>query len=96
MAIEFSRAAEDDLFDIFLYGIETHGLQQAERYKRLLDRTFGLLSANPNLARERYEMSPPVRIHPVGTHVVVYITRGETVLVLRVRHARETWAEMPL
>ena len=43
MAIEFSRAAEDDLLEIFLCGIEEHGLAQAERYKSRLDRSFQTL-----------------------------------------------------
>jgi len=44
VAIEFSLAAEDDLLGIFLYGIEEHGLAQAERYKSRLERTFQAIS----------------------------------------------------
>jgi plasmid stabilization system protein ParE len=51
VAIEFSRAAEDDLSGIFLYGIGEHGLAQAERYKGQLDKTFQILSDNPKITR---------------------------------------------
>lgn len=98
MAIEFSRAAEDDLLGIFLYGVEEHGLAQAERYKSRLNRSFQTLSDNPKIARLRQEITPPVRVYPVQKHMVVYTIAedGETVLVLRVRHHRENWTEHPM
>lgn len=98
MAIEFSRAAEDDLLEIFFYGIEEHGLAQAERYKSRLDRSFQTLSDNPKIARLRLEIAPPVRVYPAQIHMIVYTIAedGETVFVLRVRHHRENWKEHPL
>ena len=42
------------------------------------------------MARERTEISPPVRIHPSGSHVIVYlIEEAENILIVRVRHGRE-------
>ena len=98
MAIEFSRAAEDDLLGIFLYGIEEHGLAQAERYKARLDQSFQTLSENPKIARLRLEITPPVRVYPTQKHMIVYTIagNGETVFVLRVRHHRENWKEHPI
>lgn len=95
MAIEFSRAAEDDLSGVFLYGIEEHGLAQAERYKAQLDKAFQVLSDNPKIARLREEITPPVRVYPAQKHIVVYtiLEDGQTVYVLRVRHHRENWSE---
>ena len=60
MAIEFSLAAEDDLLGIFLYGIQEHGLAQAERYKGQLEATFQTISDNPKITRLRREITPPV------------------------------------
>ena len=98
MAIEFSRAAEDDLLGIFLYGIKEYGLAQAERYKAGLDRSFQTLSDNPKIARLRLEITPPVRVYPARKHMIVYTIaeNGETVFVLRVRHHRENWKEHPI
>jgi len=98
VAIEFSLAAEDDLLEIFLYGIEAHGLAQAERYKGRLDKSFQTLSESPGIARLRQEITPPVRVYPVQKHLIVYTIQedGQTVFVLRVRHHRENWSEQPI
>ena len=43
-------------------------------------------------AHERSEIEPPVRIHPVGSHLVVYqVDAHGDVFVIRVRHAHEDW-----
>ncbi len=53
---------------------------------------MGVIAASPQIARERNELSPPARIHPCGSHVIVYVTEPDgDVLVVRVRHAREDW-----
>lgn len=98
MAIEFSRAAENDLLEILRYGIEVHGIAQAERYKAHLEQCFQSISDNPNITRLRHEITPPVRVFPVRKHMVIYTLRddGRTVFVLRVRHHRENWVEHPI
>lgn len=55
-----------------------------------------MLGQNPQMVRERSEISPPVRVYPCGSHVIVYILdhSGE-VLILRVRHGREDWQAEP-
>ena len=82
MAIEFSRAAEDDLLGIFLYGVEEHGLAQAELYKSRLNHSFQTLSDNSKIARLRQEITPPVLVYPAQKHMVVYTIAedGETFL----------------
>ncbi len=97
MAIRYSRAAEADLFEIYRYGLEHFGHHQAEAYRKTLDRTLRLIAANPFLARLRNEISPPVRLHRNGTHVIVYtIDENTDVLILRIRHGREDWLDDPL
>ena len=98
MAIEFSLAAESDLLEIFLYGIQEHGLAQAERYKGQLEKTFQTISDNPKITRLREEITPPVRVYPAQKHMIVYtiLEDGQTVYVLRVRHSRENWTEHPI
>ncbi|MCV6591747.1 MAG: type II toxin-antitoxin system RelE/ParE family toxin [Silicimonas sp.] len=98
MPIEFSRAAEADLLEIFLRGLEEYGPVQADRYRAQLEAAFQALSGTPELARLRQEITPPVRVHPVQSHVIVYAIKddGRSVFVLRVRHHRENWGEHPL
>lgn len=96
MTYRLTRKAEEDLVSIYVEGVRSFGVSQAERYHGELERVFEMLAENPLLARERSELSPPVRIHPHGAHVIVYLPEGGGgVLIVRVRHAHEDWARGP-
>ena len=41
------------------------------------------------MARERGEFRPPVRIHPSGSHLVMYRTEGQGIDIIRVLHAHQ-------
>lgn len=87
-----SRKAEEDIVEIFLFGVTHFGLEEAERYHDRLARCFDFLAENPFVARERTEISPPVRIHPIGSHLIIYrIDDEDKVFIIRVRHAHEDW-----
>jgi toxin ParE1/3/4 len=54
---------------------------------------FDMIAANPRMARERPELSPPMRIHPFKAHLAVYrIEKDGGILIVRVRHGHEDWA----
>ncbi len=75
------------------FGMRSFGETQARRYHRDLFRTFALIAEFPQIARERTELSPPVRIHPHKAHLIVYIVHDkDDVLILRIRHGHEDWA----
>ncbi|MFM7333084.1 MAG: type II toxin-antitoxin system RelE/ParE family toxin [Tabrizicola sp.] len=82
-------AAEADLSDIWQQGATTWGLTQAERYADGLFAVFDLLAEFPELARDRAEFTPSVRIHPSGSHLVVYRWDGQKIEVIRVLHAHQ-------
>lgn len=92
MPYRLSRQAADDVVDIFLAESREFGLEQAERYHDLLEAAFVFLASNPFAARERTEITPPVRVHPVSAHLIVYtLTAAGNVCILRVRHGHEDW-----
>ncbi|MDX1456593.1 MAG: type II toxin-antitoxin system RelE/ParE family toxin [Marinobacter sp.] len=94
MAYYLSKDAETDIRNIFIEGAQTFGIQQAERYHDQLAEIFQFLSDNPRVAYERPELSPPVRIHPFQSHIVVYAIDGnEDVFIVRVRHGHENWVD---
>lgn len=96
MGYRLTRRAAADIRHIYSEGLRLFGAAQAARYHARLTRTFEMLADNPELARERAELSPPVRIHPCGAHIVVYrIEEDGGVLIIRVRHGREDWADAP-
>jgi toxin ParE1/3/4 len=87
-----SRKAEEDVISIFQTGIEQFGLSQTERYHEQLGQCFCFLAENPLAAHERFEIFPPVRIHPIGSHLVIYrVEENGTVFIIRVRHGHEDW-----
>lgn len=82
-------AAEADLVEIWTQGAATWGIDQAERYADGLFALFDLLAEFPEMAKEREEFTPPVRIHPSGSHLVIYRREGQGVEVIRILHAHQ-------
>lgn len=97
MSFRLTKAARDDLIHIYVESVRMFGVRQAEKYQDGLDRVFELLAYNPQLSRERSELTPPVRVHPCGSHMVVYqIEDTGGILIVRVRHALEDWMDNPI
>lgn len=89
--VQFRPRAVADLDDIWDYTIDAWSEAQATAYLTGLDAALGLLAEFPEMARERPEFSPPVRIHPYRQHLILYISDDETIDILRVVHARANW-----
>lgn len=87
--------AASDLDRIYRNGAAQFGFAQADAYVSELKRVLELLGTNPRMARLRKEIEPPVRIHPHRSHLIVYDIEGDTVLILRIRHANENWSDEP-
>ncbi len=84
-------SAIDDLEAIWLYTAAQWSVDQADQYVRQLTAGLNLLAERPEIARERLELSPLVRIHPVASHLVVYRIESDHLDIIRIRHAREDW-----
>lgn len=87
-----TNLAELDLVDIADYGFQKYGMDQALKYGAALEGGFKYLAENPETCRLREEFDPPVRIYPIGVHIVIYriIDRG-FIEITRIRHGREDW-----
>lgn len=82
--------AESDLSEIWQYTAQTWSIDQADSYLDQLVAAFDLISALPTAARERSEITPPVRIHIHQSHLIIY--RWHTyVAILRVLGGRQNW-----
>ncbi len=96
MAYILSVKAEEDILHILVESMRLFGLGQAEKYHLGMEQTFQFLAASPKAARERTEINPPVRIHPYGSHMIVYVIQPSgDAFILRVRHGREDWISAP-
>jgi len=80
-------AAEADLSEVWRYGAATSGVEQADRSADGLFAVFGLLSEFPEMAQERREFTPPVRIHPSGSHLIIYRREGQGIEIIRILQA---------
>lgn len=97
MGFRLSGAAEEDIVAIAEQGVRMFGPVQARRYHDELFALFDLIAANPWMARERFELSPPMRIHPFKAHLVVYrIEDQDNILIVRIRHGHEDWKDNSL
>ncbi len=91
MGYKLSARAEDDLAQLYADGLTLFGAVQANAYLDDLFSTLDFLACYPRAARMRSEITPPVRVHPYKSHLIIYEADGDEVLVLRVRHGRENW-----
>jgi toxin ParE1/3/4 len=94
MPYKLSAPATDDLLGIYIQGVLTFGQAQAENYYASLEKSFDFLTENPRSCAEREECKPPVRVHPHGSHIVVYRIEAFGVWIIRICHARENWMAM--
>ena len=87
-------AAQRDLEDIWDYTAAQWSAAQAETYLRGLQSVLDTIVAQPQIARERREFDPPVRLHPYQSHLIIYREAGEYLDVLRVVHRRRHWSAL--
>lgn len=93
MTYRLTREAEADIIEIAEFGIRSWGIRQAQTYHNGLFELFELIASTPEMARQRTELSPPVRVQRYRAHLVMYLIEDGGVLIVRVRHAREDWQE---
>jgi toxin ParE1/3/4 len=91
MSYKTTRQADQDIIDIYVHGAAEFGVDQAEHYHAGMVSVFKLLADNPQLARERPEFDPPVRLHPYQAHMIAYNVRDDGILIIRVLHGRLAW-----
>ena len=95
MTYRLTGKAAAGIRHIYSEGIRLFGEPQAARYHARLERASACLPTTRNCPRAA-ELSPPVRIHPCGAHLVVYRVEADGgILIVRVRHGREDWAGSP-
>jgi toxin ParE1/3/4 len=89
-----TRNAALDIDHIFEYGLLKFGRSRADRYIRELNSILTLISENPQIARVRHEITPPIRVHPFNAHVIVYTLKDTNVpLILGVKSSRSAWVD---
>jgi toxin ParE1/3/4 len=97
MAYKLSVKAEKDILNAYLESVRLFGAEQADKYYAGLERAFVFLSDTPHAARERLEITPPVRVHPYKSHMIIYLIDADgDVLILRIHHGHADWNDDPV
>jgi toxin ParE1/3/4 len=91
MAFRLSIAADQDVRDIHTFGALSFGERQADSYVKALIKGFEFIGANPKAGRERREISPPVRVHVVGSHLIIYLIEERGAHIVRIMHGHADW-----
>ena len=91
MTYRTTRRCDLDIIEIYGRGVAKFGVDQAERYHEGLIATFDLLANNPRIARERFELKPPVRLHAYRAHMIVYVIETDGILIVRILHGHQDW-----
>jgi toxin ParE1/3/4 len=88
---ELTPQALGDVDDTWRHTAGTCSVDQADIYIDGLANVFDLLVSAPEMAPERHEFTPPVRLHPHGPHPVIYIVREDVVVIVRVLGGGQSW-----
>jgi toxin ParE1/3/4 len=91
--LSYSTAAHEDLAELIHYGNVNFGFSQSNRYVERLRKVVDRICRSPEIARLRLELKRPVRIYPVGSHVIVYNIESDAVVIIRILHGRQDWQD---
>lgn len=94
MAWRTAELAALDMQWIAEAGIVNFGARHAHDYTNKLLDAFDLLSAHPDVARERHAALSIVRVMPCGSHNILFVVEDGDVLILRVLHGLQNWVDL--
>ena len=83
--VDISDEAEEDLLDIWLWGVDNHGQAQADDFIDEINQTFQKLVAMPYAATERPQLAEGIRSRPFRKKYTIFYKPIESgVLIVRV------------
>ena len=82
-------AAQNDLKDIYQYGLRQWGQAHCESYLTKVKDQIWLLTQQPLMGTERPELLPDTRSLPVESHTLFYRVTANRVEIIRVLHGRQ-------
>ncbi len=91
MAYSLGDSAEQDVRELFAYGMDMFGLRQANIYFDQLHEIFDKIDNAPLSGRLRKEFSNPIRAHQFRSHLIFYVLDNDDVKIIRILHSRTDW-----
>jgi toxin ParE1/3/4 len=83
MKYVLTRLAEEDLIEIYLFGLREFGPIQAEKYYSSLENTFGRIAENPTMFPLAYTIRQGYRCCVHQSHTI-YFTVSDEIKIVRI------------
>lgn len=80
---KLSTECEIDISEIYEYGIEKFGLNQAQEYLTGLHDLFQTLAKNTNIGRGASEFYPSLKRFLDKSHMIFYLHSGSDIFIVR-------------
>ncbi|MEI6068627.1 MAG: type II toxin-antitoxin system RelE/ParE family toxin [Methylococcaceae bacterium] len=80
------KLAENDLEQIWLYTFHEWGIEQADKYIRILLSRFSWLAKNPQLGKRRNDIKPGYYCFPEGRHLIFYTITKNGIQIIGIPH----------
>lgn len=71
-APRISPAAQQDIDDLYVFGIQSFGMKQADAYLAGLRESILTIAEHPMIGRERHDVRPPIRLISYEAHHLFY------------------------
>ncbi|MEM7549481.1 MAG: type II toxin-antitoxin system RelE/ParE family toxin [Bacteroidota bacterium] len=82
-AYKLSNECENDISDIYEYGISEFGLNQAQDYMIGLHDLFQTLAENTNIGRDASEFYPSLKRFVYKAHMIFYLQTESGIFIVR-------------
>jgi toxin ParE1/3/4 len=82
----YSKLAEQDLIDIYLYTARTWGQKQADSYDAGIERIITRLADSPSIGRACDEIKIGFHRFEHKHHIIFYRQRQTDILIVRILH----------
>lgn len=89
LRIVYSAPAREDIANILDYTELEWGPEQVKQYRAQLRESILRLAEIPSLGRVREDLSPGLRVFPVGSHLVCYLVTDDRLFIVRILHGRQ-------
>jgi len=85
----FSKQAEEDLYDIWLYRAQYANPDNADTLLDTIQSTCQTLADSPDIGTPRDYTPPEVLAFPKNDFMIFYQKAGDTIQIIRVFHGRQ-------
>lgn len=83
------KRADEDFESIYIYGVLTFGLEQAEAYAAGMEARFEQLANQPLLYPSIDHVKPGYRLSVYGSHAIYYRIEDDGVLIVRILRGQD-------